>query len=116
MRERTFLYAHRIVKLYQELAKHKADGGAVLGRQLLASGTSVGANVEEAYAGESRKDFIHKYAIAFKEARESRFWLRLLIASNVLPQARLQPLLKETEEIVAIITTILKSSRENREK
>jgi four helix bundle protein len=111
MRERTFQYALRIIKLYQELAKHKSDGGAIIGRQLLESGTSVGANIEEAYAGESKKDFIHKYAIALKEAKESRFWLRLLIASNIMSANRLDSLLKETEEIIAIITAILKSSR-----
>ncbi len=80
--------------------------------QLLRSGTSVGANVEEAGSAESRKDFIHKYSIACKEARESHYWLRLLTASELIPKDRLEPLIAESNELIAILTTIIKKSRD----
>ncbi len=69
--------------------------------------TSIGANLEEALHGESRADFIHKYGIAQKEARESLYWLRLLSESEMSSRERLQPLIKETGEIILIITTII---------
>lgn len=72
----------------------------------------MGANVEEAGASESRKDFIHKYAIACKEARESHYWLRLLAVSEVVPKDRLELLTSEANELIAILTTIIKKSRE----
>jgi arylsulfatase len=83
-----------------------------LATQLLRSGTSVGANVEEAGSAESRKDFIHKYSIACKEARESHYWLRLLTASELIPKDRLEPLIAESNELIAILTTIIKKSRD----
>lgn len=105
--ERTFRYALRVVRLYQFLQKQRDGAAKVLGRQYLRSGTSIGANVQEAQAGESRADFVHKYSIAQKEARESLYWLRLLGESSLVPKTRLTPLLKETEEILAILTAIL---------
>jgi len=83
-----------------------------LATQLLRSGTSAGANVEEAGSAESRKDFVHTYAIACKEARESRYWLRLLAAAEVVPTDRLEPLSIEANELIAILTTIIKKSRD----
>lgn len=109
--ERTFAFAERIVRLCQVLE----DSGRVsktLAHQLLRSGTSIGANVEEAQAGESRKDFVHKYSIACKEARETHYWLRLLAGADVLPKSRLDSLTQEAHELVAILTTIVKNTRE----
>ncbi len=83
----------------------------VLAKQLLRSGTSVGANVEEAQAGQSRSDFVHKMAIALKEARETNYWLRLLEASEMLPKEKLAELIKESDEIKKIIGAIIVSSK-----
>ena len=74
-------------------------------------GNPVGANVEEAQSAESKPDFIHKYGIAQKEARESRYWLRVMLRSNPLSEQRIRPLLDEAGEIYAVITAILKSSK-----
>jgi four helix bundle protein len=109
--ERTFAFADRIVRLCLALE----EGGRVsstLANQLLRAGTSVGANVEEGQASESKRDFVHKYSIACKEARETHYWLRLLAASEVLPPVRLEPLKTEANELIAILTTIIKKSRE----
>ncbi len=108
---RTFAFAERIVRLCVYL-EHNGRVSTTLATQLLRSGTSVGANVEEAGSAESRKDFIHKYAIACKEARESHYWLRLLAASEVVPRERMEPLITEANELIAILTTIIKRSRE----
>ena len=83
----------------------------MLAKQLLRSATSIGANVEEAQAGQSRLDFISKMAIALKEARETNYWLRLLEASELLPKEKLAELLKESEEIKKIIGAIIVSSK-----
>ncbi len=108
---RTFAFAERIVRLCVYL-ENNGRVSTTLATQLLRSGTSVGANVEEAGSAESRKDFIHKYAIACKEARESHYWLRLLAASEVVPRERMEPLITEANELIAILTTIIKRSRE----
>lgn len=79
----------------------------MLGKQYLRSATSIGAHVEEAQSGESRADFIHKYGIAQKEARESLYWLRLLAESGLVRSDRLTSIIRETEELIAIITAII---------
>ncbi len=109
--ERTFQFGVRIVKLYQELDK-KPGAGRSIGTQLLRSGTSIGANVEEAQGGQSRADFISKYSIARKEARETHYWLRLLVATVILPLQKLEALLSECNELIAILTTIIKRTKE----
>lgn len=108
--ERSFSFACRIVKLYQSLAE-KTDGGEILGRQVLRSGTSIGANLEEASAGQSKADFISKCNIALKEARETHYWLRLLMTTKIISPDKLKPLANESNELVAILTTIVKKSR-----
>lgn len=110
MKERGFSFACRIVKLYQFLAKRK-DGAEIFGRQILRSGTSIGANLEEAAAGQSKADFTSKCSIALKEARETYYWLRLLIKTGVVPAPKLSDLANESNELVAILTTIVKKSR-----
>jgi len=107
IRSRSFAYALRAIKLYQYLQARKNGAGWILGNQYLRSACSVGANVEEAQAGESRADFIHKLGIAQKEARESLYWLRLLGESAIVRKKQLEPLMQETKEITAIITSIL---------
>jgi four helix bundle protein len=110
IRERAFDFAVRIVKLCQHLDKQQGVG-RTLGRQLLRAGTSIGANVEEAQAGQSKPDFISKYAIALKEARETVFWLRLLAATNLLPVTRLSGVQNEAHELMRIIGAIIVSAR-----
>jgi four helix bundle protein len=99
----------RILKLYIHLKKRKVDGG--LCSQILDSGTSIGANVEEAVGGSSRKDFINKLQIAYKEARETRYWLRLLKEGEILEKKLADSFLKDCDEIIAILTAILNSSK-----
>jgi four helix bundle protein len=114
IRERSFVYALRAVRLYQHLQKQKDGAGWVLGKQYLRAATSVGANIEEAQASESRGDFVHKLGIAQKEARESLFWLRLLRDSQIAPSSRMAPLLRETEELVAVLTSIVVNTKTKR--
>ena len=111
IRRRTYGYSLRAIKLYRALQEGKDGAGWVLGKQYLRAATSIGANVEEAQAAESRLDFVHKYGIAQKEARESIYWLKLLAESGIISGPRLRPLIKETEELFAIITGIILSTK-----
>lgn len=115
IRERAFEYALEAVKLYQTL-QHKKDGAAwVIGKQFLRSATSIGANIEEAQSGESKADFVHKYGIAQKEARESLYWLRLLSAASLETSQKIDLMREETNELIAIITTIILKAKKNKE-
>ena len=109
IKERTFNLGLRIINLSQHLPTSKA--GNVLGKQILRSGTSVGANIEEAAASYSRGEFIFKTNIALKEARETHYWLRLIQGSNLLKPNLLEDLLGETEEIKKILGAIVSKSR-----
>ena len=112
--ERTLAYGVRAVRLFQALQDGGDRAGWVVGKQFLRSATSVGANVAEARSGESRKDFVHKLQIAIKEARESLYWLRLIERTDLLPAGRLTPLLTETDEIIAVLVAIVRSSTRRR--
>jgi four helix bundle protein len=103
---RAFDFALRIVKLCQHLDK-QSGVPRTLAYQLLKAGTSVGANIEEAQAGQSRPDFISKNSIALKEARECHYWLRLLIAAKIMPEKRLAELREEAEELMHILGSIV---------
>ena len=85
----------------------------ILAKQLVRSGTSIGANIEEAIAAQSRKDFISKMAISSKEARETNYWLRLIRDVNLLKDVDITNLINESEEIIKIITSIVKTSKAN---
>lgn len=113
IRERSFEYALRAIKLYQFLQFRKDGAGWVLSKQYLRSATSIGANIEEAQSGQSKADFIHKMSISQKEARESLYWLRLLVQSGIVSTNRLEPLIQETEELIAIITSIIRKTKQN---
>jgi len=113
IRERTFEFALRIVKLCNELNK-KPGVSRDISRQLLKAGTSVGANTEEAQAGQSRPDFISKNSIALKEAREAHYWLRLLIAAKIMPEKKRAALRDEAEEINRILGSIVVSAKRAR--
>jgi four helix bundle protein len=110
--DKSFKFGLRIVKLYLHLKKKKIDIG--LCSQILRSGTSVGANIEEAVGGSSRKDFINKMQVAYKEARETRYWLRLFMDSELLEKKLADSFITDCEEILKILTTILKSSKGGR--
>jgi four helix bundle protein len=109
IQEKSFKFSLMIIDLYKQLSK--TDNNPIL-RQLLRSSTSIGANVNEGSAGQTKKDFITKMAIASKEARESSYWLRLLSESNWY-DIDLKNQITECNEIVKILTKIVKTSQEN---
>lgn len=104
---KTYAFAIRIVNLYKYLTNEKRE--FVLSKQLLRSGTSVGANIEEALGGQSRKDFFAKLTIAYKEARESHYWIRLLKDTGYLNEKEFNGLINDIEEILKIIGSIQKT-------
>jgi four helix bundle protein len=107
---RTKQFAQRIIRLYVALPKSNTVA-QVLGKQVLRSGTSVGANYREAHRARSKAEFISKIGDVLKEADETLYWLELLLEENVLPAKRLQPLTAEANELVAIFTAIAKRSK-----
>jgi four helix bundle protein len=106
---RSFEFALQIIELYKLMTSQKEY---VISKQLLRSGTSIGANVEEATAAISKKDFIAKMSIASKEARETKYWLRLLSESSVV-DCDVKKYLEEIDHIVNILTAIIKTSQES---
>ena len=110
--ERTFKFGVRIIKLCQFL-EGKSWVKSTLGRQILRCGTSIGSNVEEAQAAESRADFVSKNSITLKEARETHYRLRLLAAAEVVLQSRLQPMLDEALELKRILGAIVVAAKKN---
>jgi four helix bundle protein len=114
IRERTFAFALDVVRFCRML-DIRPGAARVLSRQLLRAGTSIGANVEEAQAGQSRADFAHKYAIALKEAREAIYWLRLVAAANMTSGDSCTELLNEAQEIARVIGAIVVKVRSQSE-
>ena len=109
IQDMSFNFALQIIELYTILTENKEF---VISKQVLRSGTSIGANVEEAIAGQSRKDFISKLSIASKESRETRYWLRLLDKSQLVKHDY-SAYLSSVNHIVNILTKIVKTSQEN---
>ena len=107
IRERAFRFACDVVNAC-DLVEQRGFSGRRLASQLVASGTSIGANLEEADGAHSRADFVSKCTISLKEARESHYWLRLMRATKKLDDERL---LAECNEIIAILTTIVRKTR-----
>jgi four helix bundle protein len=105
VQEKSYAFALSIVKLYSALCKEQKY---VIARQLLRSGTSIGANIEEAQAGQSRRDFLAKMSIASKEARETNYWLRLLRDSGTIVD--LADALTASEELIRLLTSIVKTT------
>lgn len=103
--EKSYLFALRIVKLFRYLSTEKKEYH--LSKQLVRSGTSIGANVEEAIGGSSRNDFRAKLDIAHKEARETRFWLRLLKDGGILEPKAANSMIGDCEELIRILAAIL---------
>ena len=102
----------RVINLCHTLDKSPGVS-QTFAKQLLRSGTSIGANVEEGQASQSKADFISKFSIACKEARETHYWLKLLAATDVAPNDQLTDLIDEANQLVAILTTIVKKTRSN---
>ena len=111
--EKSFQFALDIIAFYIEMV---AQREYVLSKQLLKAGTSIGANVEEAQAAQSRNDFVHKLSISSKEARETRYWLLLLLKSDLVvnQEKNIEKLLADAESIVKILTKIIKTSSSSR--
>ncbi|MEA5595584.1 four helix bundle protein, partial [Rivularia sp. UHCC 0363] len=109
IQNKSFDFALKIVHLYSQLQQHKEY---VISNQLLKSGTSIGANVEEASGGQSRKDFLAKMYIAYKEARETKYWLRLLQHSNLVNLDVTQELIY-IDEIIRILSSIVKTTEQS---
>jgi len=109
LRERTLDFARRIVRLFAALPKNTL--AQTLGKQVLRSGTSVGANYREADAGRSKPEFIAKMGDCLKELSETDYWLELMAAEEILPPDRLAPLMQETRELIAIFTTIINKAK-----
>ena len=111
--KRTFEFAVRIMKLCQALEKNTRVS-QTLAIQLLRSGTSIEANVEEAQGSQSKADFTAKMYIACKEARETNYWLRILLETEILSARQLTNLIDESDQLVAILTAITKTARNNK--
>lgn len=107
--DRAFQFALRIIRLARALPKDYAS--RMMGQQVLRSGTSIGANVEEGIGGASKKDFANKMAIAAKEARETHYWLRLLRDSDTLPVKRIAPIIQEALELKKILAKTVSTTR-----
>ncbi|WP_010136901.1 four helix bundle protein [Ochrovirga pacifica] len=108
---KTYQFAVQAVKLSQYLVDERKE--YVLSKQILRSGTSIGANTEEAIGGFSKKDFIYKLNIAYKEARETKYWLRILKDTGYIENEEFEKLFDELEQILKILFTIIKKSKEN---
>ncbi len=111
VRDKRFRFAVRIVRMAQHLRRQHSE--FVLSKQVLRSGTRIGANVEEALAGQSRKDFIANMAVASKETRETIYWIRLLKETEYLDERSADSLLQDCGELKKLLTSIVKSSQEN---
>jgi len=110
--ELSFNFAVKIVLFCRKLNKSSRDN-FVISNQLLKSGTSIGANIEEANAAQSKKDFLSKMYIAFKESRETNYWLRIIVNSQIDDSSELVELIKISKSLIKILSSITKTTREN---
>ncbi len=110
IKDKSFDFAVRIVNLYKFLAFQKNE--FVLSKQLLKSGTSIGANLEEALGSQSNKEFIAKLHISYRESKESLYWLKLLFKTEYINEKEFISLSKDCEELIKIIVSIIKSSKQ----
>ena len=110
VQEKSYQFAVRIVKLYKYLCNEKKE--YTLSKQLLRSGTSIGANIEEAIGGQSQKDFFAKLTISYKEARETHYWIRLLSDTDFINKQEKESLLNDVEELLKIISSIQKTMKQ----
>lgn len=111
IQKKSFEFAIRVVNAFKYLQSEKKE--FVLSKQFLRSGTSIGANVEEAIGGQSKKDFIAKISIAYKEARETNYWVKLLKATQYLEEKEADSIVIDIEELSKILSSILLSSKQS---
>jgi len=109
VKEKSFAFAVRVVNLYKHLSSEKKE--YVISKQLLRSGTAIGALVREAEQAESKPDFIHKMAIALKEANETEYWLDLLHETKYLEPAAFSSIQRDATELLKLLTSIIKSAK-----
>ncbi|HBF88613.1 MAG TPA: four helix bundle protein [Bacteroidales bacterium] len=112
IKDKSFEFALRIIKLYQYLTNEKKE--FVLSKQLLRSGTSIGALIREAEQAESKADFIHKLSISLKEANESDYWVELLYKSGYIDETQYDSIISDLKEILKLLISIVKTSKEKR--
>ncbi|QCT71828.1 four helix bundle protein [Eubacterium maltosivorans] len=111
IKDKSYTFAVRVIRCYQHLQDNKRE--FVLSKQLLRSGTSIGANVREAQQAQSRKDFLSKMSIALKEASETQYWLDLLMDTGYLEREKCQELYNTCDEICKMLTSIIKTTRKS---
>jgi four helix bundle protein len=111
VQKKSFDFAIRVVNSVKYLQTHHKE--FVMTKQLLKSGTSIGANIEEALGGQSRKDFIAKLSISYKEARETRYWIKLLFATDYLTEEMNQSLMVDINELTKLLVSIIKTTKNN---
>ena len=104
-------FAVRIIRFYKYLAEEKHEH--VLAKQILRSGTSIGANVRESYSAQSRADFINKLNIALKEAEETLYWLEIFLESQIITQSEFDSLFTDLKEICALLASSIKTTKNN---
>jgi len=109
--DKSFKFAVRVVKLYKYLCDDKKE--YILSKQLLRSGTSIGANINEAQEAQSKNDFISKLSISLKEARESKYWIELLKETKYLTEKEADSIIEDLIEILKLLTSIIKSTKHN---
>jgi len=110
VQEKSFRFAVRIVKLCKFLREEQKE--FIMTKQLLRSGTSIGANVAEAQQAQSKSDFVHKMSIALKEAAETNYWIRLLHATDYLNENAMESMVRDCSELEKMLTVIIKSAKE----
>jgi four helix bundle protein len=111
LKDKSYKFALRVVKLYKHLAEEKKE--FVLSKQVLRSGTSIGANITEGNQAESKADFVHKLSIALKEAFETEYWLCLLCDGEFITEKQAESLLTDCKELQKILTTSVKTAKNN---
>ena len=110
--DKSIVFASRIVKLYQHLTKTKKE--TIISKQIVRSGTSIGANINEANYGQSKSDFISKMSIALKETAETEYWIKLLYMSEYIDEKMNQSLLNDCLEIKRILIASINTAKENK--
>lgn len=111
LKDKSYKFALRIVKLYKHLTEDKK--GFVLSKQVLRSGTSIGANVIEGSRAESKMDFVHKLAVAHKESFETEYWINLLKDSEYITEKQAESVLNDCQELQKLLTTSIKTAKNN---
>lgn len=110
--DKSIVFASRIVKLYQHLTKTKKE--TIISKQIVRSGTSIGANINEANYGQSKADFISKMSIALKETAETEYWIKLLYMSEYIDEKMSESLLNDCLEIKRILIASINTAKENK--